>query len=89
MNYPSETRVVICPFCGTLNRAVLSYRSRTKDDDWDDGACTRCAQPIISEWCACISWSQFPASPQVGVNANRAGPELWRMPWSRWIVGQH
>jgi len=51
---PPETRFVTCPFCGAKQYAVISYSDRPQDDEWDDGACVRCATPIISERCGSI-----------------------------------
>ena len=47
--------VVRCPECGTLSRAILSYGHNPPDNDWDDGTCTSCGKPIISERCRSIS----------------------------------
>ena len=55
MPYASDTRIVVCEHCGALNRALITFYDRPKDNDWDDGTCTRCATPVISERCGSIS----------------------------------
>src|SRR3954451_10166799 len=42
-----ETRVVTCPHCGLEQYAIITHYDRALDDDWDDGVCLACAQPIV------------------------------------------
>jgi len=49
-----ETRVVTCPHCGLEQYAIITHNDRAIDDDWDDGVCVACAQPIVSERCGSI-----------------------------------
>ena len=58
---PPETRFVKCPFCGAKQYAVITRSERTKDDDWDDGACVRCSAPIVSARCGSIFLIGSPA----------------------------
>ena len=58
-----ETRVVTCPHCGFEQYAIITHYDRDIDDDWDDGACLRCAIPIISERCGSIFLVRVPETP--------------------------
>lgn len=69
-----EIRVVTCPHCGSKQYAIITHYARPIDEDWDDGACLRCAKPIISERCGSIFLARVPARSSKTPNASLPPP---------------
>jgi len=85
---PPETRFVTCPFCGAKQYAVITRYERSRDNDWDDGACLQCATPIISERCGSIFLiRETSVQPAEATDASHGTKRMMRL--SRLLHMQH